>query len=161
LGKSCGGNPHDKAIISATGTPHSDHPVYHPKNAADLQSDSYFWSQDSAGRWVSYDFIEMRVAVTHYILRSNSDSAGGRHLRSWVIEGSEDGGKWIEMDRRENDGSLNGAKSIGSFEVRNVIECRYVRIRPTGPNWQGNNQLYFQAFDLFGGLRVPNSMKLT
>jgi hypothetical protein len=161
LVKSCGGNPHDKAIICATGTPLNTTSEFYPHNVADLQTDSYFYSQNATDRWMGYDFKDMRIAVTHYILRSNGDSAGGRHLRSWVIEGSEDGGKWVEVDRRENDGSLNGSKSIGSFQVRNVIECRYVRIRPTGPNWQGNNHLYFQAFDLFGGLRVPNSMKLT
>jgi hypothetical protein len=161
LGKCCGGNPHEKEIIRATGTPYDNNSCYQPQNAADLQSDSRFFSQDATGQWFCYDFKDMRVAVTHYILRSTANSAGSSHLRSWVIEGSKDGSKWIEVDRRDNEGSLNGLRAIGSFEVRTVIESRFIRLRGTGPDWAGNNYVYFAAFDVFGGLRVPGSVKLT
>jgi hypothetical protein len=160
LGQFCGGNPHDKGIICATGTPGNDHPSYQPKNAADLQTDSYFCSRNATDQWMSYDFKDMRVAVTHYILRSNGQNTGDNHLRSWVMEGSEDGGKWVELDRRDNEGRLNGPKSICSFEMRTVIERRFIRLRGTGPTWNGTNYVYFEAFDVFGGLRMPNSVKL-
>jgi hypothetical protein len=158
LGQSCGGNPHDKGIICATGTPEYD--SSQAKNAADLQTDSFFFSKDLAGQWLCYDFKEMRVAVTHYILRSHKHSAGGKNLRSWVIEGSEGGENWIELDRRDNEASLNSSKSVKSFEVRNVIECRFIRLRETGPNWEGNNHVLLQAFDLFGGLRARDPRQL-
>jgi hypothetical protein len=161
LNERCGGNAHDKSLICATGTPHGDSAGYSPKNVVDLQTDSYFYSQDTTDQWLCYDFKDMRVAVTHYILRSNADGVGYRHLRSWVIEGSEDNSRWTELDRRDDASGLNGPKSICSFEVRNVVLCRFLRIRSTGPNWQGSNQVYFQAFDVFGGLRVPDSVKLT
>jgi hypothetical protein len=160
LAQCCGGNPHDKGIISATGTPYNNNSSHQPQNAADLQTDSYFYSQNATDQWLCYDFKDMRVAVTHYILRSQSNAVGGHHLRSWVIEGSEDGQKWIEVDCRTNEGSLNGPKSIGHFEVRNVIESRFIRLRGTGPTWNGSNYVYFQAFDVFGGLRVPGSATL-
>jgi hypothetical protein len=160
LAKCCGGNPHEKQLICVKGTPCDTNSAHQPQNAADLQIDSYFYSQNAPGQWMSYDFKDMRVAVTHYILRSNDNGTGGHHLRSWVIEGSEDGGKWIELDERENEGSLNGPRAIGSFEVRTVIESRFIRLRATGPSWDGSNYVYLQAFDVFGGLRVPASVKL-
>jgi hypothetical protein len=70
LGKRCGGNPHEKGIICATGTPFGADSSWQPQNVADLQTDSYFHSSHATGQWLCYDFKAMRVAVTHYILRS-------------------------------------------------------------------------------------------
>jgi hypothetical protein len=151
----CGGNPHDKGLISATGTPHDASVHYQPQNAADLETASFFHSRDYPGEWMCYDFKDMRVAVTSYILRSSGYPRDTWHLKSWVIEGSEDSAKWVELDRRENDETLNGAKSVGKFEVRNVIESRFIRLRGTGPTSNGHSVVLFEAFDVFGGLRVP------
>jgi hypothetical protein len=131
LGKCCGGNPHEKRIICAGGTPSNGSSSHQGQNVADLQTDLYFHSKGDAGQWLCYDFKDMRVAVTHYILRSHGGSVNGYHLRSWVLEGSEDGSKWTEIDGRDNDSSLNGPKAIGTFEVRTVIESRFIRLRAT------------------------------
>jgi hypothetical protein len=150
-----GGNPHDKGLISATGST----TVSAARNVADLQSDSCFCSNDQPNQWLCYDFKDLRVGVTHYIIRSQGGKSGVNHLRSWVIEGSEDNSNWMELDRRENDSGLNGPSLVCSFEVRNVIESRFIRIRSTGPTWYGQHYMYFKAFEVFGGLRVPKSLK--
>jgi hypothetical protein len=160
LGKCSGGNPHEKRIICATGTPSNGRSCYQPQNVADLQTDSFFYSKNDAGQWLCYDFKDMRVAVTHYILRSGGGSVDSYHLRSWVLEGSADGSKWTEVDRRDNESRLNGPKAIGTFEVRTVIESRFIRLRGTGPTWNNRNYVIFEAFDVFGGLRVPGSATL-
>jgi hypothetical protein len=160
LSEACGGNPHDKRLICVTGTAYSDGLADQPRNAADRQTDSYFFSGSGTGQWLCYDFKDMRVAVTDYVLRSSANPIGWRHLRSWVIEGSDDSANWVELDRRQDEGTLNGPRSISSFEVRNVTECRYIRLRGIGPSWKGDNHLLFSAFDLFGGLRVPDSGQL-
>ena len=36
-----------------------------------------------------------------YTVRSCEDSTGDHHLKSWVIEVSNDGSSWEEIDRRE------------------------------------------------------------
>jgi hypothetical protein len=156
LGKVCGGNPHDKGLICASGSTNGEQ----ARNVADLQTDSSFCSSNGADQWLCYDFKDRRVAVTHYILRSNSGGVNGHHLRSWVVEGSSDNSKWLELDCRKDDSHLNNANAIWSFEVRNVVECRFIRIRAIGPNWCGYNHLYFRAFDFFVGLRVPDSTKV-
>jgi hypothetical protein len=78
-----------------------------------------------------------------------------------VIEVSQDGSNWTEIDGQENEDCLNGPNRSSVFEVRSIVETRFIRIRMIGPNWQGNQHLYFRAFELFGGLRSPDSMKLT
>jgi hypothetical protein len=159
LRECCGGNPVDKGIMCATGNTYSSSSVVQPKNAVDFDTDSRFYSQGETNQWLCYDFTNMRIAPTHYIVRSNGNPTGNNHLRSWVIEGSEDQVQWVELDQRNNDGGLNGPKSICSYEVRTVMECRFIRLRATGPNWYGNNHVNLEAFEVFGGLRVPNSVK--
>jgi hypothetical protein len=153
LGKCCGGNPHEKGIICATGTPYDGSSCYQPPNVADLQTDSFFHSKNETGQWLCYDFKAMRVAVTHYILRSHNYQVNGYHLRSWVLEGSEDGSKWTEIDGRDNDSSLNGPKAIGTFEVRTVIESRTIIISWNSPgSW---TYLRPQSLELFRSFRFP------
>jgi hypothetical protein len=152
-----GGNPHDKGVIAVTSTNGSGN---EGKNAVDLRSDLPFCSANQPNQWLCYDFKDLRVGVTHYTVRSNGCNKGSDHLQSWVVEGSEDNSKWTELDRRENDDRLNGPNSICSFDVRTVVESRFIQIRSIGSNWAGNQYVYFKAFEVFGGLRVPKSHKV-
>jgi hypothetical protein len=126
LGRLCQGNPHDKNIICASGPAYSNDSGCQARNATDLQTDSYFLSQNAENQNLSYDFKNMRVAVTHYFLRSIGNSVNGSHLRSWVIEVSDDGSNWKEIDRRENDNHLNGLNHSFGFEVGSIVETRSV-----------------------------------
>jgi hypothetical protein len=159
LGRVCRGNPHDRGIISATGTPCDGQACYQARNVTELETDSIFCSRNEANQWLSYDFKDMRVAVTHYFLRSNGEGVGGSHLRSWVVEGSDDGSGWRELDRRENVDFLNGANRSYGFAIPSVVESRFIRLRSIGPNWAGNQYLYVRAFELFGGVRLRDSSK--
>jgi hypothetical protein len=103
----------------------------------------------------------MKIAVTHYFLRSNGDGVNGKHLRSWVIEVSQDGSNWNEIDRQENHDGLKGPNQSYVFEVRSIVETRFIRIRMIDSNWQGNQHLYFRVFEVFGGIRFPDSIKFT
>jgi hypothetical protein len=128
LGKAAGGNPAEKGLISATGSSTYSAPA---TAVADLGSDTHFCSNGAQNQWLCYDFKDLRVSVTHYLIRS----CDGWYLRSWVIEGSEDGSAWTGPDRREIDRRLNGWRYMDSFDVRNVIESRFIRIRAIGPTW--------------------------
>jgi hypothetical protein len=152
LERLAGGNVHDKGIISATGTGGT------PRNATDIQSDSYFCSANAANETLTYDFKNSRIAVTHYFLRSNGHGVDGCHLRSWVIEVSDDGLKWKEIDRRDNNVCLNGPNRNHTFEIQYVVESRFIRIRSIGVCWDGSHSVYIRAFELFGGLRIRDSV---
>jgi hypothetical protein len=153
------GNPHDKGIVVADATPYNEQAYNQPRNALDLDNiSSYFFSKNAKDQWMSVDFKEMRVAVTHYILRSPD---GRAFLRSWVLEGSENKVDWVELDCRKDDQGLKGKDLVCRYQVRSVIESRFIRLRSTGLDWCGENYLYFKAIELFGGLRVPVPTNLT
>jgi hypothetical protein len=154
LGKICQGNPHDKSIICANGTPYDGSAANQPRNATELQTDSFFCSQNAPNQFLTYDFKNARIAVTHYFLRSNGNGVNGHHLKSWVLEVSEDRWTWKEIDRRENATELNGTNSSSVFEVQSIVETRFIRIRTIGPSWSGSQYLHIRAFELFGGLRI-------
>jgi hypothetical protein len=158
LTKAAGGNPHDKELISATGASH--YGSSNARNVAEFGTETYFGSNNIENQWMCYDFKDLRVSVTHYLIRTPDRDQGWCHLRSWVIEGSQDGSNWTELDRRENDPRLNGPKSTCNCEIRNVIETRFVRIRSIGPTWRADHYLWLTAFELFGALGIPKSVKL-
>jgi hypothetical protein len=64
------------------------------------------------------------------------------------------------VNSNHHDG-LNGENRSSVFEVRSIVETRFIRIRMIDRNWAGNQYLYFRAFEVFGGLRFFDSMKFT
>jgi hypothetical protein len=159
LSRQAGGNAHDKGVISAMGTPADGSACYHPRNVVDFGSNStYFYSAnvEKPPQWMGYDFRDCRVVVTHYLLRSNGDQPGGRHMRSWILEGSMDNTKWDVLDERRDHAALNYVDADFCFETHAAVECKYIRIRPTGVNWQWNYHLHFKAFEVFGALLRPH-----
>jgi hypothetical protein len=58
-------------------------PEFAAKNAADLGSDSVFYSGSKPEQWLCYDFSDMVVIPTHYSIRAGSEMSP----RNWVAEG--------------------------------------------------------------------------
>jgi hypothetical protein len=114
-----GGNVHDRGIVTITSksVQNDDHRSA-VRNAADVTSESYFYSKDEPSQWVCWDFGEMRVRATHYTIRSIP-------LKSWVIESSLDSRAWIAIDRKTNHDLF--APEVDSFAVLNSAECRFIR----------------------------------
>jgi hypothetical protein len=141
-----GGYVHDRGIvnISASSTASDSHPV---KNAADLQSTTFFHSLKLADQWVCYDFKTRRVKPTHYSIWPSSSDC---RLRSWVIEGSGDGKSWVVLDNQKDNSTMNWSHPIGTFSVRESAEWRLIRLRQTGENAAGNDFLVVYGFEIFG-----------
>jgi hypothetical protein len=155
LGKTSNGNPHDKGMVLAFAEYAHDNTATHsPKNAADIDSDSYFFSKNEVNQHMGYYFKNMKVTPTHYALQSSCDGVGGTHPQTWVIESSEDRLTWFEIDSQRNTTALDGPRRIGVFQVKEIQEARFIRIRQTGRNRAGNNHLYFTAFERFGCLQM-------
>ena len=80
-----GGNFHDKEIVNVTAS--NAYGIHrHQKNAVDLGSDSFYESKEEPNSWICYDFKEMRVIPTSYLVRSHVSRPGGYHRKSWVIK---------------------------------------------------------------------------
>jgi hypothetical protein len=154
LAKKCGKNVHDAGIVTVTADrPFNDDSVNAAKNVADATSDTHFCSACMPNMWLCYDFMEATVTPRYYSLRSRRDlGQNSENPKSWVIEGSLDGEEWELLDQRENARELNGAGRIASFPVAKELECRFIRIRTTGPTHIGHNYLKISYFEIFGTL---------
>jgi hypothetical protein len=147
-----GGNLHDNGAveITASSVGHSD---CTPRNAADLgNKDSYFCSDDKPGQWISWDFKALRIEPTHYTIQTYDGDPNYYHLKSWVVEGSDDGTSWTEIDRRKNNSNLTAKLAVKTFAVvRSGSFCR-IRLRQNGRNHSRNNCLILTAFEVFGAV---------
>jgi hypothetical protein len=151
LTRECGGNVHDRGIVDVSEkSPASGCP---PKNAADLQSETYISSPNAPGQWLCYDFKSRRVTPSHYSIRCLSSSY---HLRSWVLEGSVDGSSWRALDDQANNATMTPTHQIGTFSIPHSFQCRFIRLRQTGKTADGSDHLVLFAFEIFGLLREGN-----
>lgn len=153
------GNVHDMGVVNITSSSIFDGDwMYHPKNAADFESDSCFFSRDEPNTWICYDFGDNQVIPTSYTLKSSSTVESGDHnLKSWVIEVSNDGEEWTIIDSREDNDDLDGTGATHNFSItpgRVEQASRFIRLRETGPNHCADGeQWYFvliEGFEIFG-----------
>jgi uncharacterized coiled-coil protein SlyX len=141
-----GGNVHDKGIVTITSkSVYEDDPVCDPRNVADLASDYEFSSKDEPGQWICWDFHEMRVRLTHYVIFCVL-------LKSWVIELSLDGLNWTEIDRKTDNEDFKQEDEVVSFAVSNSAECRFIRLTQTDKRHDGLDYLFIMAVEFFGTL---------
>ena len=57
------------------------------------------------------------VKLNGYSIQSNGNGQNSNHLKSWTIEGSNDGNNWKEIDRRFNTNDLNDRFKINYFRI--------------------------------------------
>ena len=160
LARECRGNVHDKGIVNVTASSVCAISSQ-PKNAVDLRTDSRFWSRNEANAWICYDFRERRVIPTSYSVRSWHDGPGSCHLKSWVIEVSNDGHSWTEIDRRDDNNDLNSSWVTVNFKISRVPSesFRFFRLRQAGKNHQGDYCLDLSALEIFGTLFVREKVE--
>lgn len=156
-----GGNVCDLGIINVTSKDY--YSVYHPKYVVDLKSDSVFESKNTEDEWLCFDFGKNRIVPTSYTIKTYDDTIGWTsteavtgewNLKSWVIEVSNNGNNWIEIDRHENNYDLNHPNAFKNFTVNKKVECQYFRLRQIGPNHKGYYYIVLKAFEIFGELNI-------
>jgi hypothetical protein len=114
-------------------------------NAAGLGVYLSFWSKNEPGQWICWDFKALRIEPTHYTIRSSN-------LKSWAVEGSNDGASWTEIDRRENNSDFSAPAAVKTFAVERSGSFGRICLRQIDQNHSGNNHLALSAFELFGAV---------
>ena len=152
LTRECGGNVHTKGVMDVTAS--SFVPGYEPHKVADIGSDSHFFSNgdDNAALWICYDFKDKRVVPTSYSIRSSHKGYGGEAPKSWCVEASNDGEVWETLDSHVDNNDLKGAFVTHNFPVipRPGKSSRFIRLRQSGRNHGGLNQLCMSSLEVFG-----------
>jgi hypothetical protein len=88
----------------------------------------------------------MRVRPTHYTI-------GACDVKSWIVEGSEDGQEWTEIDRRiDNQDFSSWTATAASFDILQSSEFRFIRLTQTGKRHDGRGYLSLRAVEFFGTL---------
>ena len=143
----CGGNVCDRGIVHAMGT------CYCPSKAVDLDNSDSTGTANVKDAFICYDFVDQRVIPTGYSLMSCHDDYA---LRSWVVEVSNDGYSWIEVDRHINSDAFRGTDKLCHFKSSRVPResFRFFRLRVIGKNHKGLYEFGVQAMEIFGMLSV-------
>jgi hypothetical protein len=132
LTRECGGNVHDRGVVAvmssepfSDGNPRSQCD-FAAKNVVDLAAGSAFysaWRNDEEGiehtrnNWICHDFKRRRIMPTQDAIRSWSGSPGAAHPKGWVLEMSEDGAAWKDVDRKEDNVEINGREITQVFTL--------------------------------------------
>lgn len=150
LTRKCGGNVHEREIIKVTAS--SVYSDCLAKNAVDLQKDSIYQSRNEQNTWLCYDFKDRRVIPTSYSVKSFGYGPGSHHLKSWVLEVSNNGTSWKEVDRRDNNNDLNDFRVTRNFRITRIASerFRFVRLRQIGPNHRCGYYIGITAMEIFG-----------
>lgn len=103
--------------------------------------------------WICFEFLKYNVIPTGYSIRS-CNAQQNNYIKSWVIEGLDNAGKWDTIDKQENSSVLKGDGFYHTFTIKLQQEKSYksIRLRQIGPNWYSNNYFEIEAFELFGYL---------
>ena len=115
----------------------------------------FFHTHDKSGSWVCLDFKELRVCPTKYSIRTDPRyGENNYHLKSWVIQVSNDNNSWKTIDEQKDCPHLNGQGLVYTFTIKNKMDetYQYIRLLQTGTNWHNDNYLIFGSFEIFGRL---------
>ena len=149
LRNECGGNPHEKGVISITASGTNSHEQCH--QLVDYGSGKQWVSSGRPDSFVKFDFKSRRVCLSHYSIKS---AESGYQLVRWVLEVSNDGSTWEEVDKRYTT-DLVGWHTVRTYECSNR-RCRFVRfvrLRQNGKNSGDGDCLNLSEIEFFGQLK--------
>ena len=132
----------------------NDDDDFAPVSSIQFDSDSFFKSKNEENSWLCIDFKKFRVIPKNYTIQSPNFSESGGFLKSWVIEASNDEKNWKIIDEQNNCYLMRGGNYIHNFEImnKNNEEFRFIRLRQTGPSFNGNSIINLKSIEFFGGL---------
>ncbi|OHS99948.1 hypothetical protein TRFO_33513 [Tritrichomonas foetus] len=150
-------DPYDYGIVEITASSVvSDSQEYQPKNSINLFDDNnnIFESKDLPNQWICYKFNNFHFKLLKYQIRTWDFEVNFHHLRNWVIETSNDGNKWNEIDQQKNCKSLNSNKNSCIFHVKSSSSdfVQFIRLRQIGHNWYDKDYLIFNSIEFYGEL---------
>lgn len=137
-----------------------------PRNVALFgQQDKFFLSQNFPNSWILFDFRDHKILPTNYTIRTISyfdEIHGSRHLKSWIVEGSSDNENWEIIDEQLNCEYLrkNDAFTFNIDENKSK-EFNFIRLTQIDKNWEDDDYLAIESFEIFGVLDFLNLYQKT
>ena len=112
------------------------------------------YTKDKPGQWAAVDLgASHRLVLDHYALRNDYDNY---YLRSWTLEGSNDAHTWQPLREHKNDASLADEMAVAAWALDGAAvggrSFRHFRVRQTGKNANGYDELMCAGIELYGRL---------
>ena len=147
-----GGNIHDNGTIEVTSN--SIEGSNHPKYLL-VTHGLYVPKMREANFWVCFDFKNMEIEITSYTIKSSGDFTGVGHIKSWVIEISNDHKHWIKIDQHSDCQDLNGSNRMKTYDVKQYNFSRYCKFRHIS-DYYGSDQYYLgiNCIEFYGKLKL-------
>lgn len=152
LSEMCGGNVHEHGVVDITASSSYYNQCHQVVNYG---WEGWWFTEKEPNAYIMFDFKYRSVSLSGYTLKSNG-STGGFHLLQWVIEASDDASddSWEIIDSRDTY-DLNGRFIVKTYECnhKNSKFYRFVRLRQTGKNSGGQDNLMLSEIEFFGRLK--------
>ena len=112
---------------------------------------SHFFTNIENPSWICIEFKKHQIIPTHYTIKSGDD---GDNPKNFVLEGSTDKNKWIEIDRESNCTDLRAKQSLKTFSIQKDKQksFKYLRLR-VEQNWCNNrSRVQIRSIEFYGNL---------
>lgn len=148
--------------VSASTICNEDYEKYGPMNVLNSDTDLFFSSKDEKNSWFIFDFCNHRINPNCYEIMSAYSKKGSSHMKSWVLEGSNDYLEWNIIDVNKNCESLNDKNATETFitPTNSNHFYRFLRIKQIGPNWKGKDFLKFKQVEFYGIINCNENSKI-
>lgn len=141
-------NPHDLGVVKVTSS--SVQSDSNPISSVVGRTAVRCVTQPSPNQWFAVDLLEHSLIPTRYTLRHYS-SWDTEALRSWNLEGSNDGSTWVVLRAHQNDRSLEKRGATHTWDVSNCTESySHFRIFMTGQNSNDHWYLALSGIEFYG-----------
>ena len=131
---------------------------YFPKSVLDQTSSSWRCS-DTNYHWILLHLLKHRLSLSRYSFWQWSGSNGIK-MRSWLLEGSNDGSSWTQIDQQNEPTDICVSNSKHSF-VSLSDYFSFIRLTKFGTSCDNGSDTRFYSLDFFGTLIENNNVFFT
>lgn len=140
------GNPHNsgKVIVISSGGG-----VSNLASIVDRTTGGGNYPANAANAYWGIDFVSHKLKVTDYLIRH--DANNGYALRSWKLQGSDNGTTWTDVDTQTNNTTLNNPFDWVKVSVSGVtVAYKILRILMTATNSNGSYEFCCSELEFYG-----------
>ena len=111
---------------------------------------SHWASKDEPNQSIMIHFLNNRVSVTYYSLRTRR---GGENFPlSWNFEGSNDNSHWTMIHAKEVNGDLNSSFAFKTYRASIDGVFSFFRVTMNEKNSNSSHIFHIERFEIFGAL---------
>ena len=124
-----------------------------PSILIDPDNVEFFGTGDHPDSYIIVDFLEYKVSLTGYSIRTHSHNGNG-HITGWKIECENSQNEWLLLDSHDNVTIFNrrGAEEFFPLPAPSPYSRR-IKLTQTARNTMGYNNLRLSGLEFFGSLQ--------